>query len=143
MLYIVITHCEWGAPPSPAVGWLLCRRSQHTTVRALLFSGMLFFVSGISVLQVARGVTAASKSLVIIYLSDLRLYFTLFGRKIGIWWNIPGGVRWLGARWQLATRDLVFAKPLADLRSILGDDYNRPGTPYKNPIIKISFLRRD
>ena len=111
--------------------------------KGVTFFRRVFFVSGISVLQVVKGVAAASKSLVIIYLSDLRLYFTLFGRKIGIWWNIPGGVRWMGARWQLGTRDLVFAKPLADLRSILGDDYNRPGTPYKNPspIRKISFLR--
>ena len=40
----------------PPVGWLLCRRSQHATVRALLFSGMFFFLGMVG----SKGVSGTS-----------------------------------------------------------------------------------
>ena len=49
---------------------------------------------------------------------------------------------WGGVRF--AEGQVIFVQPLVLLFSMLGDDYNRFGTPYKNPsaLGKFSFLCR-
>ena len=57
--------------------------------------------------------------------------------------NRPRGTSPQAGGGRFAKGDVVFAKPLVDLLSMLGDDYYRPGTSYKNPSLlrKFSFLR--
>ena len=55
--------------------------------KGVTFFGHVFFVSGIGVLQVIRSVPAASKRIVRVFLSDLRLSFASLEPQIA---SLPG-----------------------------------------------------
>ena len=121
------------------LGWLLCRRSQHTTVRALPFSGTIFEFETKTTIGATKTIPIGSNPSLVhprhflgssqgFTSSKTKLNSGLCGVDRG------GGVRRLAAFWWFAKGDLFFDKPFVDVFSILGDDYYRAGMPCKkNP----------
>ena len=73
---VVATSIGYQSTHCPPVGWLLCRRSQHTTVRALLFSGIIFFLGMIGVKEDVRGIYIDAGSQVRVNHTEFRFVTT-------------------------------------------------------------------